>query len=168
MFMIWDSRQEDWQLFDWVLNTGDALFIWPKTLYKHSVAQSHRRGKESGRWSWSPLWRHQWRSFLHYISRWWRQTLDTPLYFTVVNQSEARISTEQGINIYHNSETQIELNYMSIMNGNHQYSPHWLLTHWIIWRITKSATCIHILNPILDEAEKEKLKSGTSNRQDPG
>ena len=21
MFMIWDSRQEDWQLFDWVLNT---------------------------------------------------------------------------------------------------------------------------------------------------
>ena len=33
-----------------------------------------------------------------YISRWWRQTWNTPLYFTVVNQSEARISTEHGIN----------------------------------------------------------------------
>ena len=33
-----------------------------------------------------------------YISRWWRQTWDTPLYFTVVDQSEARISIEHGIN----------------------------------------------------------------------
>ena len=33
-----------------------------------------------------------------YISRWWRQTWDTPPYLTVVNQSEARISTEHGIN----------------------------------------------------------------------
>ena len=32
-----------------------------------------------------------------YISRWWRQTWDTAPYFTVVNQSEARISTEHGI-----------------------------------------------------------------------
>ena len=32
-----------------------------------------------------------------YISRWWRQTWDTPPYLTVVNQSEARISTEHGI-----------------------------------------------------------------------
>ena len=29
--------------------------------------------------------------------RWWRQTWDTAPYFTVVNQSEARISTEHGI-----------------------------------------------------------------------
>ena len=35
-----------------------------------------------------------------YISRWWRQTWDTAPYFTVVNQSEARISTEHGINIH--------------------------------------------------------------------
>ena len=35
-----------------------------------------------------------------YISRWWRQTWDTAPYFTVVNQSEARISTEHGINVY--------------------------------------------------------------------
>ena len=32
-----------------------------------------------------------------YISRWWRQTWDTAPYFTAVNQSEARISTEHGI-----------------------------------------------------------------------
>ena len=35
-----------------------------------------------------------------YISRWWRQTWDTPPYLTVVNQSEARISTEHGIMLY--------------------------------------------------------------------
>ena len=34
-----------------------------------------------------------------YISLWWRQTWYTPLYFTVVNQSEARISTEHGIRL---------------------------------------------------------------------
>ena len=72
--------------------------IWPKSPYKHSVTRSYRSGKESGRRSESPLWRHQWRSL--YISRWWRQTWDTVPYFTVVNQSEARISTEHGINIY--------------------------------------------------------------------
>ena len=35
-----------------------------------------------------------------YISRWWRQTWDTAPYFTVVIQSEARISTEHGIKIH--------------------------------------------------------------------
>ena len=34
-----------------------------------------------------------------YISRWWRQTWDTAPYFTVVNQSEARISTYVYIHI---------------------------------------------------------------------
>ena len=34
-----------------------------------------------------------------YISRWWRQTWDTAPYVTVVNQSEARISTEHGIKL---------------------------------------------------------------------
>ena len=38
--------------------------------------------------------------FCLYISRWWRQTWDTPPYLTVVNQSEARISTEHGIKHY--------------------------------------------------------------------
>ena len=38
--------------------------IWPKTSYKHSVTRSYRSGKESGRRSESPLWRHQWRSFV--------------------------------------------------------------------------------------------------------
>ena len=40
----------------------DIPFIWLKSSYKHSVTRSHRSGKESGRWLWSPLWRHQWRS----------------------------------------------------------------------------------------------------------
>ena len=43
---------------------SDTPFIWLKSSYKHSVARSHCSGKESGRRSWSPLWRNQWRSFL--------------------------------------------------------------------------------------------------------
>ena len=74
--------------------------IWPKSSYKHSVTRSYRSGKESGRRSESPLWRHQWAFLCLYISRWWRQTWDTAPYFTVVNQSEARISTEHGITSY--------------------------------------------------------------------
>ena len=38
--------------------------IWSKSPYKHSVSRSYRGGKESGRRSESPLWRHQWRSFV--------------------------------------------------------------------------------------------------------
>ena len=38
--------------------------IWPKSSYKHSGTRSYRSGKESGRRSESPLWRHQWRSFV--------------------------------------------------------------------------------------------------------
>ena len=38
--------------------------IWPKSSYKHSVTRSYRSGRESGRRSESPLWRHQWRSFV--------------------------------------------------------------------------------------------------------
>ena len=38
--------------------------IWPKSSYKHSVTRSYRSGKESGRRSESPLWRHQSRSFV--------------------------------------------------------------------------------------------------------
>ena len=38
--------------------------IWPKSSYKHRVTRSYRSGKESGRRSESPLWRHQWRSFV--------------------------------------------------------------------------------------------------------
>ena len=38
--------------------------IWPKSPYKHSVIRSYRSGKEIGRRSESPLWRHQWRSFV--------------------------------------------------------------------------------------------------------
>ena len=38
--------------------------IWPKSSYKDSVTRSYRSGNESGRRSESPLWRHQWRSFV--------------------------------------------------------------------------------------------------------
>ena len=38
--------------------------IWSKSPYKHSVTRSYCSGKESGRRSESPLWRHQWRSFV--------------------------------------------------------------------------------------------------------
>ena len=38
--------------------------IWPKSPYKHSVTRSYGSSKESGRRSESPLWRHQWRSFV--------------------------------------------------------------------------------------------------------
>ena len=38
--------------------------IWPKSPYKHSVTRSYPSGKENARRSESPLWRHQWRSFV--------------------------------------------------------------------------------------------------------
>ena len=38
--------------------------IWPKSPYKHSVTRPYRSGRDSGRRSESPLWRHQWRSFV--------------------------------------------------------------------------------------------------------
>ena len=38
--------------------------IWPKSSYKHSVTRSYRSGEESWRQSESPLWHHQWRSFV--------------------------------------------------------------------------------------------------------
>ena len=44
--------------------TPAITLIWPKSSYKHSVTRSYRSGKESGRRSESPLWRHQWRSFV--------------------------------------------------------------------------------------------------------
>ena len=42
----------------------NSILIWPKSPYKHIVIRSYRSGKESGRRSESPLWRHQWRSFV--------------------------------------------------------------------------------------------------------
>ena len=38
--------------------------IWSKSPYKHNVTRPYRSGTESGRRSESPLWRHQWRSFV--------------------------------------------------------------------------------------------------------
>ena len=72
-----------------------------KSLYKHTVARSHRSSKESGRRSWSTLWCHQWRSFFHIFCaddvKREIQTWDSCMYFTVVSQSEVRVSTEHGI-----------------------------------------------------------------------
>ena len=38
--------------------------IWHKLPLKYCVTRSYRSGKESGRRSESPLWRHQWHSFI--------------------------------------------------------------------------------------------------------
>ena len=40
------------------------ICICLQSSYKHSVTGSHRTDMEIRRRSWSPLWRHQWRSFL--------------------------------------------------------------------------------------------------------
>ena len=40
------------------------LFIWPQSWYEQSVTWSHHTSKESGWWSWSPLWHYQRRSFI--------------------------------------------------------------------------------------------------------
>ena len=80
---------------------SDTPLTWPKSSYKHSVARLHRCGKESGRRSWSSLWRHQWRSLIiitHADDI--KCEIRFLLYFTVVNQSEARISTEHEIKHY--------------------------------------------------------------------
>ena len=45
-------------------NPSYPILIWPKSPYKHIVIRSYRSGKEIGRRSESPLWRHQWRSFV--------------------------------------------------------------------------------------------------------
>ena len=76
--------------------------IWPKSLHKHSVTRSYCSGKESGRRWESPLWvvTSSMTFLCPYISHWWRQTWDMLLYFTVVTQSEARISTEHGITLF--------------------------------------------------------------------
>ena len=72
--------------------------IFPKSPYKHSVTCSYRSGKESRTAVRIAIVLSSMTFLCLYISRWWRQTWDTPPYFTVVNQSEARISTEHGIN----------------------------------------------------------------------
>ena len=78
---------------------SDNPYIWPKSLYKHSVALSHRSCKESGRWSWLPFVTSPMTFLSHFISRWWRQTWDACIYFMVVTQSKARVSTEHGMNL---------------------------------------------------------------------
>ena len=76
------------------------ILIWPKSPYKHSVTRSYCSGKESGWWLESPLWPHRWRPFCLYISCWWLDTWDTPLYFMVVNGSEAKIRNEHVIKVH--------------------------------------------------------------------
>ena len=78
-----------------MLKTTAIPFIWTKSLYKHSVAWSHRSGKGIGwRW-WSLLWRHQLKLTLMTSS-----VKYAHLYFMVVSQSEVRIWAKHEINIY--------------------------------------------------------------------
>ena len=60
----------------------------------------YRSSETSGRQSKSPFWRHKLHSFFFYISRRWHQKWDTCVSFTVVNQSEARISNGNHIYVY--------------------------------------------------------------------
>ena len=75
-------------------------FIWPKSLYKRSIALVTSQKQE--------MWTVvviiiviSLMTFLSiYISSWWCQMWDTCICFMVVSQSEVRVSTEHGINIY--------------------------------------------------------------------
>ena len=73
---------------------------------------------------------------LFYISRWWHWTLNMCLYFMVISQSGARVSTEHGINIY----TQFHKINALISSQNPIFSGYHLwycwLVHYIIWNIT--------------------------------
>ena len=77
-----------------------VTLIWPKSPYKHSVTRSCRSGKGKRTAVGIAIVTSSMMFLCLYISRWWRQTWDTAPYFTVVNQSEARISTEHGIKQY--------------------------------------------------------------------
>ena len=91
-----------------IFKTPAISLICAKSPYKCSVTGSHRSGKENGRRSGSPLWRHQRRSF-PFISHHddvrrkipvYTSWLSLYLYFMVLSQSEARVSTEHGIYMY--------------------------------------------------------------------
>ena len=70
--------------------------IWTKSPYKHSVTRSYRSGEESGRRSESPLWRHQWRSFV-FISHADDVKRGIRLYISrLLTKSEARINKSMG------------------------------------------------------------------------
>ena len=72
--------------------------IWSKSSYRHGGNWSHRSVKGSGRWSKSPFLTSSVTLPSLYISRWWRQTWNTRLSITVINQSQAvRVGTEHGM-----------------------------------------------------------------------
>ena len=75
-----------------IFKSPAILLIWYKSSYKHSITWSHRSGKGSGRRSGSPLWRHQWRSFI-FISH--ADNIKREIRVTVVSLWEARVSTER-------------------------------------------------------------------------
>ena len=56
-FLWWNARFRSFKI-------PAIKLIWPKSPHKHSVTRSCLSGKESGRRSESPLWPHQWRSFV--------------------------------------------------------------------------------------------------------
>ena len=72
-------------------------FIWPKSLYKHSITRSHRSSKKTPSAVVISIVTSSMTFLYFYISRWWRQTWDTCINFTFVSQSGARVSTEHGI-----------------------------------------------------------------------
>ena len=107
---------------------------------------------ESGRQWGTPLWRHQWRSFVFYISRWWRQMWNTRLDFTVVSQSEARVSMGYNIYIYVYMYVYIYLYVCSIYIYIHMYV--YIYMHVYIH--------IHVDREREREKERERLVTGSS------
>ena len=78
----------------------ESPFILHNSPYQLSIARSNRSGEENGLWSQRD--RHCASSltfFSRYISCWWRQTLNTCIYFTFINQWEVRVSTMHGIKV---------------------------------------------------------------------
>ena len=75
-----------------------------------------------------------------YISRWWHQTWDTSIYFMVVSQSEASVSTEHGIKentewylLYH--QYYISIIWLPLDAHVHKYgATKYPLSYVLLWR----------------------------------
>ena len=78
---------------------SDTPFIWPKSSYKQSCSIASQRQRKLTAVVIAIIVTSSMSFLSHYISRWWSQTWDTCIYFTVVSQSEARVSTDHGIKV---------------------------------------------------------------------
>ena len=98
-----------------------------------------------------------------YISRWWRQTWDTASYFTVVNQSQAIISTEHGTSIYIYIYIYIQWEYFSLWS----HIPNAIDMEWVELKsgsgIFKYRLCLPIMAEWLQMASLILINSVSYN-----